>query len=256
MSNQHALILGVSSGIGRACAIALASKGLNIIGLYMRKPRDVINNLEDEIKTHNVEANLIKMNACNYEAMDTLLSGDKFQNIQIKTFIHSLAFGSMKPFISKDVNTRLNKKNIDMTLDVMSNSLIYWTQALYQNNLFIKGSQIIGMTSSGGRRQWDSYGAVSMSKAALESASRQLAIELAKDNIGVNTIQAGVTDTPALRKIPGNEDMIERTLAINPSKRLTLPNDIAQVVSLIGLSDSTWMTGNVIRVDGGEDIVG
>jgi enoyl-[acyl-carrier-protein] reductase (NADH) len=143
-----------------------------------------------------------------------------------------------------------------MTLDVMSNSLIYWTQALYENNLFLKGSQIIGMTSSGGRRQWDSYGAVSMSKAALESACRQLSIELAKDNIGVNTIQAGVTDTPALRKIPGNQDMIERTLAINPSKRLTTPDDVAQVVSLIGLSDSTWMTGNIIRVDGGEDIVG
>ena len=256
MSNQYALILGVSSGIGRACAIALASKGLNIIGLYMRKPKDVINNLKDELESHKVDVNLIKMNACNYEAMDTLLAGNEFQNIQIKTFIHSLAFGSMKPFISKEKNTRLNKKNIDMTLDVMSNSLIYWTQALYENNLFLKGSQIIGMTSSGGRRQWDSYGAVSMSKAALESACRQLSIELAKDNIGVNTIQAGVTDTPALRKIPGNQDMIERTLAINPSKRLTTPDDVAQVVSLIGLSDSTWMTGNIIRVDGGEDIVG
>lgn len=256
MSNQYALILGVSSGIGRASAIALASKGLNIIGLYMRKPKDIINNLSDEIKSHNVDANLIKMNACNYESMDTLLSSSEFADIKIKTFIHSLAFGSMKPFIHQDDKGRLNKKNIDMTLDVMSNSLIYWTQSLYQNNLLMDGTQIIGMTSSGGRRQWDSYGAVSMSKAALESACRQLAVELAKDNIAVNTIQAGVTDTPALRKIPGNEDMIERTLAINPSKRLTTPNDIAEVVSLIGLSDSTWMTGNVIRVDGGEDIVG
>ena len=162
----------------------------------------------------------------------------------------------MKPFISKDENSRLNKKNIDMTLDVMSNSLIYWTQALYQNDLFIEGTQIICMTSSGGRKQWGSYGAISMSKAALESACRQLAVELAKDNIGVNAIQAGVTDTPALRKIPGSEEMISKTLAINPSKRLTTPSDIAKVVSLIGLSSNTWMTGNVIRVDGGEDIVG
>ena len=112
------------------------------------------------------------------------------------------------------------------------------------------------MTSSGGRKQWGSYGAISMSKAALESACRQLAVELAKDNIGVNAIQAGVTDTPALRKIPGSEEMISKTLAINPSKRLTTPSDIAKVVSLIGLSSNTWMTGNVIRVDGGEDIVG
>ena len=256
MSNQYALILGVSSGIGKACAISLASKGLNIIGLYMRKPKDTINDLKQEIEKFNVDAKLIKMNACNYEAMDSLLSGEQLQNIKIKILIHSLAFGSMKPFISKNENGSLNKKNIDMTLDVMSNSLIYWTQALYKNNLFLDGSQIIGMNSSGGRRQWESYGAVSMSKAALESACRQLAVELAKDNIAVNTIQAGVTDTPALRKIPGNDEMINRTLEINPSKRLTTPYDIAQVVSLIGLSNDTWMTGNVIRVDGGEDIVG
>ena len=112
------------------------------------------------------------------------------------------------------------------------------------------------MTSAGSHIQWESYGAVSMAKAALESASRQLAVELASDNIAANTIQAGVTDTPALRKIPGNEEMIERTLSINPSKRLTTPDDVAHIVSLIGLSDHTWMTGNIIRVDGGEDIVG
>ena len=256
MYKEYALILGVSSGIGRACALELASKGLNIIGLYMRKPKSIIEELNNELQSHHIDVKLIKMNACNYDKMESLLSGDTFKNMKIKTFIHSLAFGSMKPFISKDEDKRLHKKNIDMTLDVMANSLIYWTQSLYQNDLLISGSQIIGMTSSGGRRQWDSYGAVSMSKAALESACRQLAIELAKDNIAVNTIQAGVTDTPALRKIPGNEDMITRTLEINPSKRLTTPEDIAQVVSLIGLSNSTWMTGNVIRVDGGEDIVG
>ena len=256
MSNQYALILGVSSGIGKACAIELASKGLNIIGLYMRKPKDVIHNIKTEIESLNVNAQLIKMNACNYEEMNSLLSSSQFQNIKIKTLIHSLAFGSMKPFINRESSSTLNKKNIDMTLDVMSNSLIYWTQSLYENNLFMDGSQIIGMTSSGGRRQWKSYGAVSMSKAALESACRQLAVELAKDNIAVNTIQAGVTDTPALRKIPGNEDMIERTLAINPSNRLTTPDDIAKVVSLISLSNDSWMTGNIIRVDGGEDIVG
>ena len=50
--------------------------------------------------------------------------------------------------------------------------------------------------------------------------------------------------------------MISKTLSINPNKRLTTPDDVAQVISLIGLSNNTWMTGNVIRVDGGEDIVG
>jgi len=256
MSKEYALILGVSSGIGAACARDLASHGLNIIGLYMRKPKDHIDKLKEEIQNHNVDCRLIKMNACNYEDMDSLLSSDDFKNIKIKVLVHSLAFGSMKSFINDNSKQQLNKKNIDMTLDVMSNSIIYWAQSIYSNNLFTKGSQILAMTSSGGRKQWPSYGAISMSKAALESACRQLASELAEYDIAVNAIQAGVTDTPALRKIPGNDDMIARMLTINPRKRLTTPNDVARVVSLIGLSQDTWMTGNVIRVDGGEDIVG
>ena len=133
---------------------------------------------------------------------------------------------------------------------------MYWSQALYKANVFQKGSLIFSMTSSGGRRQWPSYGAVSMAKAALESASRQLAIELASDGIAVNAIQAGVTDTPALRKIPGNEDMINYAIDHNPSGRLTTPEDIADYISLISQSNHSWMTGNVIRIDGGEDIIG
>jgi enoyl-[acyl-carrier protein] reductase III len=253
---QYALILGVSSGIGAACARELSAKGLNIIGLYMRKPKDQIDSLTHDIESNGVEAKLIKMNACNYDAMNELLSSEEFKEVKIKTFIHSLAFGAMKPFISDDSSNQINKKHIDMTLDVMSNSLVYWSQSLSKNNLFVKGSQVIAMTSSGARKQWLSYGAVSMAKSALESACRQLAVELAADGVAVNAIQAGVTDTPALRKIPGNDLMIEKMLDINPHNRLTTPEDIAKVTALIGLSDSTWMTGNVIRADGGEDIVG
>ena len=253
---QYALILGVSSGIGAACARELSAKGLNIIGLYMRKPKDQINLLINDIESNGVEAKLIKMNACNYDAMNELLSSKEFQKIKIKIFIHSLAFGAMKRFIADDSNNQINKKHTDMTLDVMSNSLVYWTQSLSKNKLFFKGSQVIAMTSSGARKQWLSYGAVSMAKSALESACRQLAVELAANGVAVNAIQAGVTDTPALRKIPGNDLMIEKMLDINPHNRLTTPEDIAAVTALIGLSDNTWMTGNVIRADGGEDIVG
>ena len=143
-----------------------------------------------------------------------------------------------------------------MTLSVIGSSLVYWTQDLYENNLIKKGSQIFSMTSAGGRKQWKSYGAVSMAKATLESASRQLAIELAPYGIGVNAIQAGVTDTPALRKIPGNKEMIEYATKNNPSGRLTTPNDIADYITLIAKSNNSWMTGNTIRIDGGEDIIG
>ena len=250
-----ALILGASSGIGAACAKKLAESGMNIYGIYLRKPQSVIDELENYIKSKNVEVVFHKMNAMNDEKRLEVVN-NLAKLGYVKTFIHSIAFGTLKPMLSKDDHSTLNQKNIEMTINVMGSSLVYWAQDLYKANLLKQGTQIFSMTSSGGRRQWPSYGAVSMAKATLESASRQLAIELAGEGIAVNTIQAGVTDTPALRKIPGNEKMIEFANKQNPSGRLTLPEDIADYVSLLSKSNNSWMTGNILRIDGGEDIIG
>ena len=250
-----ALILGASSGIGAACAKKLAESGMNIYGIYLRKPQSVIDELENYIKSQNVEVVFHKMNAMNDEKRLEVVN-NLAKLGYVKTFIHSIVFGTLKPMLSKDDHSTLNQKNIEMTINVMGSSLVYWAQDLYKANLLKQGTQIFSMTSSGGRRQWPSYGAVSMAKATLESASRQLAIELAGEGIAVNTIQAGVTDTPALRKIPGNEKMIEFANKQNPSGRLTLPEDIADYVSLLSMSNNSWLTGNVLRVDGGEDIIG
>ena len=252
---QWALILGASSGIGAACAKKLAESGINIYGIYLRKPQSVITELEEYIKSQNVECFFHKMNAMNEDKqIEAIKNLQKLGNI--KCFIHSIAFGTLKPMITKNEKEALNYKNIEMTINVMGSSLVYWSQALYRANLLKQGSQIYSMTSSGGRKQWPSYGAVSMAKATLESASRQLAIELAHKGISVNAIQAGVTDTPALRKIPGNQEMIDYAINNNPSKRLTTPEDIAEYIALFIKTNNSWMTGNIIRLDGGEDIIG
>ena len=178
-----------------------------------------------------------------------------FGDIRVKILMHSLAFGALKPVIDADPVNTLQPRQVEMTLGVMGSSILYWTQDLYQADLLQKGSQIFAMTSSGGHRQWKSYGAVSAAKAGLESYCRQLAVELSEFGIAANAIQAGVTDTPALRKIPGNEKMIEKALELNPGKRLTRPEDVAKFIALLGLSEESWLTGNTIRVDGGEDII-
>lgn len=254
-----ALILGASSGFGAATARELAKQNLNIYGIHLdrRSGMDSVHTLVEDLRSEGVEVIFKNASATDENVRkETIEELSSKENVRVKVLMHSLAFGALKPVIGEDAGKSLNQKQTEMTLDVMASSLIYWTQDLHFSKLLKAGSQIFAMTSSGGHRQWKSYGAVSAAKAALESYCRQLAIEFGLHNIAANAIQAGVTDTPALRKIPGNTEMIESSLKNNPSKRLTVPEDIAQVICMIGLSEYTWMSGNTIRVDGGEDITG
>tara|TARA_Y100001970_G_scaffold259298_1_gene340086 strand:+ start:1496 stop:2266 length:771 start_codon:yes stop_codon:yes gene_type:complete len=256
MSNW-AVILGASSGIGASCAKELAKEGINIYGIYLRKKSNEINELIKELQSHGVDVIYKKMSATNEaKRIEVIKELKSMDGINVKIFIHSLAFGTLKPMIDYSDAQILNQKNIEMTLDVMANSIVYWTQDLFINKLIKSGSQIFAMTSAGSHKQWKTYGAVSMAKAALESAVRQLAVELAPYHIAANSIQAGITDTEALRKIPGSEIMIEDAIKNNPNNRLTLPEDVAKSVVNIGLTNTNWMTGNTIRLDGGEDIAG
>ena len=254
-----ALILGSSSGFGAATCKELAKKGINIYGIHLdrKSNMDSINLLIDELKENNIEVRFNNMSATDeVKRMEVIEELKSFGDIRIKILMHSLAFGALKPVIDINKDNILQQRQVEMTLDVMASSLLYWSQSLYQTGLIQKGSQIFAMTSSGGHRQWKAYGAVSAAKASLESYCRQLAFELSEHGIACNAIQAGVTDTPALRKIPGNDKMIEHAFNLNPGKRLTIPKDVAKFISLIGLSEDSWLTGNTLRIDGGEDITG
>jgi enoyl-[acyl-carrier protein] reductase III len=262
-SLEWALILGSSSGFGAATSIALAEQaGLNICGVHLRRPTDP--DMFDEVKTRVEKAGRqylpFNMNAANpdrrkeaIENMAEAMDGSGF-----RVLMHSLAFGTLKPFVTDLVEDSIQQPNMDMTLDVMAHSLVYWVQDSLRRGLLGRGSRIFTMTSAGSHRIVPNYGAVSAAKAALESHIRQLAVELAPRGITANSILAGVTDTPALRRIPGNEKLLEVALSRNPSGRLTLPTDIANFIALLAKpgSGADWVTGNVINVDGGEDIMG
>ncbi|MCF7801676.1 MAG: SDR family oxidoreductase [Candidatus Marinimicrobia bacterium] len=258
--NDWALILGASSGFGAASARALANAGVNIFGIHLDRKATMANveALVVDIEATGQKAVFINMNASDAtrraEAVERLKQA--VGTGRVKVLLHSLAFGALKPFFAETPKDSLNQAQIEMTLDVMANSLIYWTQDVYRAGLLKKGSHIFGMTSAGSHRMWRSYGAVSGAKTILESNLRQIAFELSSEGIAANAIQAGVTDTPALRKIPENVKMIQYAISLNPGKRLTVPQDVAQTIVDIGLSENTWLTGNIIRVDGGEDIAG
>lgn len=259
-----ALILGASSGFGGAASIALAQGGMHIFGVHLDRKATMPNveRIVTKIKQAEREAVFFNVNASDPERrrevldqMDKILA-DRGESSSVKVVLHSLAFGSLKPFLAPSPKDAITQAQMDMTLDVMAHSLIYWMQELVTRKLMVRGGRVYAMTSSGGTRVWDGYGAVSAAKAALESHIRQLAMELAPLGITANAIRAGVTDTPALRKIPGSQEIIRTALGLNPSGRLTTPEDVAAALVVLSRPETYWMTGNVIGVDGGEDIVG
>lgn len=261
-NGQWALILGASSGFGEATAVELASLGFNIFGVHLDRKSTLANvdRITSEIRGHGVEAIFFNVNAADetrrQEVIKTMTAKlRETEGSSVRVLLHSLAFGTLKPFIAKHPGEAITKSQMEMTLDVMANSLVYWTQDLLAAGLMGAGGRIFSMTSAGGARVWRTYGAVSAAKAALESHTRQLALELAPLGITVNAIMAGVTDTPALRKIPGSDEMIALAQRKNPSGRLTTTQDVAQAIGVLCHPNTHWMTGNVICVDGGEFIV-
>ena len=258
MPTDWAVVLGVSSGFGAEAARAFALQGWGVFGVHLdrRGAQPAVDALKTELEGCGVPVHFVNGNAASESVRDEAIqvfSERMAQDDRVRVLLHSLAFGTLQPFIDEPP---LKPRQMDMTLDVMAHSLVYWTREFVQRSWLSEGGRVFAMTSAGSLVAWPSYGAVSAAKAALESHIRQIAVELAPRGITANAIMAGVTDTPALRKIPGADRLLERAKQGNPHQRLTTPDDIARC--LVSLCDpgTSWMTGNVLRVDGGESIAG
>src|SRR5262249_9259466 len=153
----------------------------------------------------------------------------------LRVVLHSLAFGTLRSFVADDPAQQTTRAQLEMTLDVMAHSLVYWVQDLRVRGLLGDGSRVFAMTSSGGTRVMPFYGGVSGATAALEAAGGQRALELGPARIAVNAIRAGVTDTPASRKIPVAEMLFEEARRRNPGGRLTVPDDVAGAIVALSL---------------------
>jgi len=270
-SGLWAVILGGSSGFGFATVEKLALHGMNIAVLYRETSAAEKVLKEKFIKIAASKGTTIL--PYNINALDnagrTLFIKEFTAHAgknSVKLLLHSIARGNLKPLDvnqtaisaagdlveADDVFNVLSIEDIQMTAYAMSTSLLDWTRLLLNADLFDADGRIIGLTSEGAHKYWEGYAAVSMAKASLESLAQYMAVEFSTYGLKTNIIQAGVTATSSLKRIPGSEKLIEMCTKRNPFGRMTKPNDVAGVIYLLCTDESFWINGSIIHVDGGE----
>ena len=257
--NEWALILGGSSGLGLATAKKLAQHGYHILIIHRdrRSDMDEIQSSFDEIGALGNQLMTLNVDALNPNKRDGIISDINNRlpsGHKIRVLVHSIAKGTLKPMVSEHGST-LTDTDFKITFEAMALSLYDWTKALAEAKLFAMDTRIISFTSEGNTRALPNYAAVSVAKVALEALTRSIALEFAPVGIKANCIQAGVTLTKSLAMIPDFERIKEHALKRNPNNRLTTPQDVANTVYLLTMEEAKWITGTVIKVDGGESLV-
>lgn len=259
--NQWALILGASSGFGLATAKKLAAEGMSICAIH-RDRRGSMERIEKEFEEIRKQGNgllALNLDALSAEGINSVLPllREKMGAGKVRVLLHSIAYGNLKPIAPSQENSEtplMEEEDMSRTIHSMGTSLLTWVQRLHKEEMFATDARVIGLTSEGNEIAWRGYAAVSAAKCALESVSRSIAVEFARFGIRSNIVQAGITDTPALRLIPGSEQMKTGAVGRNPMKRLTTVEDVANAIYLLSLEEASWINGALLRVDGGEHI--
>jgi enoyl-[acyl-carrier protein] reductase I len=257
--NEWAIILGGSSGLGLATAKKLAQAGLNLCIVYRARRSDLAAihaEFEGLVATHNVQLlsfNKDVVKPDNRTQILTELAEALSETGRVKCLVHSIAKGNLKPMVTPE-GKALQNDDFHLTMENMAISLYDWTKQVFDQQLFAADARIISFTSEGNKKAWTNYAAVSAAKAALEAITRNIALEFAPHGLKANCIEAGTTDTPSFRRIPGSEELRTYALQRNPFHRLTTPEDVANVVYLLVQEEAKWITGTTLPVNGGEHL--
>ena len=245
--NKIALVTGSGRGIGRAIAIHFANLGADVVVNFFRN-RAPAEETVRQIEKLSRRALLVKADVGNLDDLNRIFDEieGKFGGLDI--YIHNAASGYNRPVMEQ------KPKGWDWTMNINARGLLFAAQRAVPLMEKRGGGHIVSVSSPGSTRVLPDYVVVGASKAALESLTRYLAVELAPMNILVNAVSPGVVKTEALKHfdaIRKDDEIIEKAVAATPAGRILTPEDVAGVVEFLCSPAAEMIRGQVIQVDGG-----
>ena len=235
------LVTGGSRGIGKEIALEFARRGADIAFNYIRS-HGAASETQIEIESLGVRCLRVRAHLGDSDKIRQLFAEVAANFGKLDVLVNNAASGVQRSA------SELEEKHWDWTLNV--NAKAPWLCSIEASKLMPNGGSIVNITSQGSQKVLPYYFSVGTSKAALESLTRYLAVELAPQGISVNAVSGGFVETGALDYFPNREGMLEAGHS-TPAGRIVTASDIARVVAFLCTDDAAMIRGQVIVVDGG-----
>jgi enoyl-[acyl-carrier protein] reductase III len=243
LEGKLALVTGGGRGIGRACALELATRGADVLVNYLRNG-DAAEETAEAVRALGRRAETIRAHVGDPDRVDRMFGEIAERWGYLDILVNNAASGVIRSV------RELDPKHWDWTMNI--NARGAWLCAKAAVPLMDgRGGRIVGISSLGSGRVIPDYMAVGVSKAALESLTRYLAVELAPNGIAVNIVSGGLVDTDALTHFPRRDAMLGDAQARTPAGRMVQPLDLARTVAFLCGPGGEMIRGQVIVVDGG-----
>ncbi|WP_318616497.1 enoyl-[acyl-carrier-protein] reductase FabL [Sporosarcina sp. YIM B06819] len=245
-NNKVALVTGSSRGLGKALAIELAKQGYDIVVNYARS-RSAAEETVKEIEALGRKAMMIRANVGDVAKLRVMFEQVKEEFGRLDVFVSNAASGVLRPVME------LEESHWDWTMNINAKAMLFGAQEAAK--LMDKGGKILGVSSLGSIRYLENYTTVGVSKAAIESITRYLAVELAPKGIAVNTVSGGALDTEALKHFPNREEVLEDARINTPAGRMVEIEDMVKTAMFLISDGADMIRGQTIIVDGGRSIL-
>ena len=241
LKNKYALVTGAGKGLGRACALAMAEAGATIIALS--RTQSDLDKLERDIKKIKGKIVKIQCDVMNYEDLKNKL--EKIKIIDI--LVNNAGTNIPETF----VNIKQSSMNylVDLNLKAAFNVAQLVVKKMLKNKK--RPASIINMSSQLGHVGCEGRNVYNMTKFGIEGLTKGMGVELAKNNIRVNTVAPTFVATPMVKKFFKNKKFKKSALDRIPIGKLATESDVATTVCFLASSASSMITGTSILIDGG-----